>query len=71
MSDEDQIEYRVLSEHSYRARKRHICDFCRKPIEPGQRYYCVAALCEGDFEYHRSHGPQGWCLEERDGPKGR
>ncbi len=36
--------YAVYNERKVRARKRHTCDACGEPIEPGHRYWRIAGI---------------------------
>lgn len=52
-------QQRTLSERTVVARKRHKCDSCPRPIEAGTRYYRIALMNDGDFEFWRMHSKYG------------
>lgn len=51
------------------ARKRHRCEFCREPIEPGERYVSAALPPNTDvgnvgWWHSASHGENGHACEK-------
>ena len=53
-------EVRELGRRKLRARVRHVCTTCRKPIQPGEQYLRVALVEDGRFEELKFCGPCWW-----------
>lgn len=62
--DGEWAEWLILSRRFYKARKQHMCDNCRSPIEPGQQYSRTFSVFGGKPETHRSH-MGGGCSNQR------
>jgi hypothetical protein len=45
----------VLSQTTHKARKEHICNYCRKKILPGELYESAAITNEGEFYIWKNH----------------
>lgn len=49
------MSYEFFNVREVTARKQHICEHCRKPIEVGERHHYAAGKWEGDFTSYREH----------------
>lgn len=65
----------VLTERRPKARKRHMCTLCRRPIEPGTVYRFYTYAYDGTVYTHREHEPcadlfygEWWDGSEEDAP---
>ena len=52
---------RIISSKERTARKAHVCNCCKKPIEPGTKYWEIVTVCEGKFFRDYSHNASGSC----------
>lgn len=60
MDYDDEIQYRLLSKKTARAKKDYTCDACGKPIPAGTMYIRHAMIYDGDFQYQREHLMPCW-----------
>ena len=57
-----------IRDYQYKAKKRHFCECCGKPIEPGEEYVYQAGKYEGEFFYRHyclfcDAFIRAWCWE--------